>query len=274
MRTSRAPGRVTLPRAISKLGFASRSQALRLIEAGEVLVNGAADRNPHRWIDLRHDRIEIRNTALTTQAFRYVLFHKPAGCVTTRSDEKGRPTVLDELGAAGKGVNPVGRLDLETTGLLLLTNDHQLADRLTSPTSGVPKRYVARLDRPVSDDHLRRLSDGLNIRMRGHEVLTKPALALRRENREIEITITEGKNRQVRRMLKSIGYEVKSLHRIAVGPLQLGALNVGESRELSAEEVGVLRQAVGLSQSAALETRSTRRPLKRGLLASYRKPGR
>src|SRR5271157_5646693 len=119
MKTSHAAGRVSLPRAISKLGFASRSQANRLIEEGSVRVNNKVELNPHRWVDINGDRIEIQSQTLQREAFRYLVLHKPRGVVTTSSDELGSQTVFDVLGDKSKGLKPVGRLDKETTGLLL-----------------------------------------------------------------------------------------------------------------------------------------------------------
>ena len=245
MKTSHAPGRVSLPRAISKLGFASRSQACRLIEDGGVRVNNKVELNLHRWIDIENDRIEIQSQTLKREAFRYVVLHKPPGVVTTSSDDRGERTVFDVLGETGKGLKPVGRLDKETTGLLLFTNDHQLANRVTSPDVGLSKTYVASLDRPMRDTDLQTLSDGMEIRTEGKDVVTKPARVSVRQPLQVEISITEGKNRQVRKMLEELGYEVTGLRRIAVGPLQLRDLAEGESHELSSEEVNSLKSALG-----------------------------
>jgi 23S rRNA pseudouridine2605 synthase len=245
MKTSRAPGRVSLPRAISKLGFASRSQACRLIEDGSVRVNGKVELNLHRWVNIENDRIEIQNQTLKREAWRYVVLHKPLGVVTTSADERGERTVFDVLGDKSIGLKPVGRLDKETTGLLLFTNDHQLANRVTSPDVGLSKTYVASLDRPIRDEDLRRLSEGMEIRVEGKEVVTRPARVAVRQGLEIELAITEGKNRQIRNMLEELGYEVTGLRRTAVGPLLLRDLAEGESRDLSSEEVSSLKSALG-----------------------------
>ena len=256
MKTSRAPGRVSLPRAISKLGFASRSQACRLIEDGSVRVNNKVEVNLHRWVDIENDRIEIQSQTLKREAFRYVVLHKPRGIVTTSSDERDERTVFDVLGEKSRGLKPVGRLDKETTGLLLFTNDHQLGNRVTSPDVGLSKTYAAILDRPIRDEDLQVLSEGIEIRIEGKEVVTKPARVSVRPSMEIEIAITEGKNRQVRKMLEALGYEVIGLRRIAVGPLQLRDLAEGESRELSPEEVSALKSALGSQVSRATHPKS------------------
>ena len=245
MKTSRAPGRVSLPRAISKLGFASRSQACRLIVDGSVRVNNKVELNLHRWVDIEHDRIEVQSQTLKREAFRYVILHKPRGVVTTSSDERGERTVFDVLGEKGEGLKSVGRLDKETTGLLLFTNDHQLANRVTSPDVGLSKTYVVSLDRPIRDSDLQMLAEGMEIRAEGKDVVTKPARVSVRQPLEVEISITEGKNRQVRKMLEELGYAVTGLRRIAVGPLLLRDLGEGESREMSVEEVNSLKSALG-----------------------------
>ena len=243
MKTSRGPGRVTLPRALSKLGLASRSQAIRFIQNGDVTVNKRVELNPHRWIDLERDRIEVKSQAAKHRSFRYVVLHKPKGFVTTSSDERGQKTVFDVIGDHGEGLSPVGRLDKDSTGLLLFTNDHQLANRLTSPDSELAKTYVACLDRPIEREHMLVLSRGMEIRIKGSAHRTKPALVTRTLPSEVEISITEGKNRQIRRMLSELGYELTSLQRISVGPLQLGDLAPGEFRDLTPSEVTGLKEA-------------------------------
>jgi 23S rRNA pseudouridine2605 synthase len=243
MKTSRGPGRVTLPRALSKLGLASRSQAIRCIQDGEVTVNKRVELNPHRWIDLERDLIEVKSQAAKHRSFRYVILHKPKGFVTTSADERGQKTVFDVIGVDGEGLSPVGRLDKDSTGLLLFTNDHQLANRLTSPDSELAKTYVACLERPIEQEDMLALSKGMEIRIKGSAHMTKPALVSRTLPLKIEISITEGKNRQIRRMLSSLGYELTSLQRTAVGPLQLGNLEEGQFRHLTSTEVTILKEA-------------------------------
>ncbi len=256
MKTSRGPGRVSLPRALSKLGIASRSEAMRLIADGAVSVNKKVESNPHRWVDLNHDRIELKNQLLKRRAFRYLLLNKPLGLVTTRSDERGQKTVFDLLGDKGEGMSPVGRLDKETAGLLLFTNDHQLSNLLTSPESNFQKTYVAKLDRPISKEDSLRISRGMDIEIKGTSYRTKPALISQPVPGTLEISITEGKNKQIRRMLDSLGYEIVSLRRIAEGSLKLGSLQEGETRELSTDEVQELKQATHSTLPAPRKHRS------------------
>lgn len=243
MRTSRGPGRVTLPRAISKLGYASRTQAESLVVNGDVKVNGAVERNPHCWVDLVRDRIEVSERTLERHSFRYRMVNKPAGFVTSRSDERGARTVFDLLDGQSEGVLAVGRLDKESTGLLLFTNDHHFADRVTSPETGLYKTYRVVLDRAIDQGDVESLEGGVSIRVEGRDIETRPALVRRLKEREIEISIREGKNRQIRRMLEELSYEVAGLQRIAIGPLQLGSLPEGSVRDITSEELRMLKDA-------------------------------
>ncbi len=242
MRTSHRPHQVTLQRALSKLGVCSRSQASPLIQAGRVSINGRVEANPNRWMNLQSDKIAVDGRMLTKEKeYRYLLFHKPLGVVTTRSDERGRVTVFDLLGDSGKGLFPVGRLDKDTTGLLLLTNDHQLSEMLTNPNSKVPKSYSVVVDRPLTERDLKALKEGVEIDIRGTGYKTRHAEVSKINPTTIEVTITEGKNRQLRRMLDALGYEVVLLHRKSVGTLQLEKLKEGDSRELTSNELKSLK---------------------------------
>jgi pseudouridine synthase len=245
-----------LPRAISKLGFASRSQALQLIQGGRVIVNGRVERNPHRWVNLLADTIKVDNELLTKQPFRYIILNKPRGLVTSKADERGRATVFDILEEEGEGLAPVGRLDKDTTGLLLFTNDHQLANLLISPESGVEKTYLATVDRDVDQKDLQRCADGMEIEGRGKVIRTKPAVVKVKGQRLAEITLTEGRNRQVRRMFEALGYQVVHLKRTSIGPLELGDLREGESRDLSHAEIEQLRSAVARGDLHTTRSRS------------------
>ena len=249
MRTSRGPGRVTLPRAISKLGFASRKWALSLVLEGEVKVNGAVEKNPHRWVDVERDRIEVRTEHLQRQPFRYCILNKPKGFVTTRSDERGARTVFELLDERSEDLLAVGRLDKETSGLLLLTNDHRFAERVTNPSTGLQKTYHVVVDRPLSNDDMLSLSEGIDIPLEGALVTTKPAVVCRKGTNEFEISITEGKNRQIRKMLSALAYEVVSLTRIAVGPLQLGRMTPGSFRELTPTELRLMKEVMNRQQT-------------------------
>jgi pseudouridine synthase len=213
---------------------------MQLIIHGRVEVNGRKEHNPHRWIDLLHDKISIDGTRLQERKKIYLLLHKPRGVVTTASDEKGRQTVLDLVGPASSWMFPVGRLDKESSGLLLVTNDHELANRLTDPHSDIDKKYIVETDKPIQREHLAKLGQGVVIMINGQPYRTKPARTRLLGKSQVEITITEGKNRQLRRMFEHLGYEVVTLHRVAVGPLNLGNLRAGESRPLSEREISEL----------------------------------
>ena len=244
MKTSRARNRVTLPRALSKLGYASRTQAFVFIDEGRVTVNGKAERNPHRWINLESDRISVDNETVSKKEFRYLLVHKPVGVTTTHSDELGNPTIFDLIGDDAKGLSAAGRLDKDTSGLLLLTNDHQLANALTDPDSGVTKTYRATLDRqfePADHDAFER---GVMIRVDGEDYRTKPSKLHRRSPATLELSISEGKNRQVRKMFQALGYNVVRLERLSIGPLHLGSLKEKESRQLEKTELQSLRKSL------------------------------
>ncbi len=169
-----------------------------------------------------------------------VMVNKPAGLVSTASDTHGRPTVVDLVDAPGRRLYPVGRLDADTTGLLLLTDDGELAERLTHPRYEVPKTYVARVGGPpVGEKALRRLRQGVEL----EDGMTLPARVRRLGPHAIELTLREGRKRQVRRMCEEVGHPVEELQRVAIGPLRLGKLPEGGSRELTADEDTALRAA-------------------------------
>lgn len=234
---------------------------MRLIIYGRVEVNGRKEQNPHRWVDLRHDSISVDGTHLKELTRTYLVLHKPRGIVTTASDERGRQTVLDLLGSSSAGVFPVGRLDKETSGLLLLTNDHELANRLTDPHSDIEKKYIVETDKPIRREHLAKLRQGIVITIDGQPYRTKPARTTLLGKLHVEITITEGKNRQLRRMFEELGYEVIRLHRVAVGPLELGHLRAGEFRPLTAEEISALsrlKEPAHPAQQRHVRTNSSR----------------
>jgi pseudouridine synthase len=221
---------VALERALSKLGLASRSDARRLIRDGAVTVNGRAVTNPLAPVVPERDAIALSGTPARRRAWRTIAFHKPRGCVTTRRDPQGRPTVFDLLGDAGTGLVAVGRLDLATSGLLLLTTDTQLAERLTNPENGIIRRYVVTVRGRVGDEDLEVLRTGVNGLQAADVAIRKSS------NRETHLIVelTEGKNREIRRLFAAVDREVTRLLRVAYGPIELGSLQPGRWRELSA----------------------------------------
>jgi 23S rRNA pseudouridine2605 synthase len=241
--TGRTPGPLSLARALSKFGVCSRAEAARWIEAGRVEVDGRIVRWPSRRIDPRREEVRVDGRRVGDDTERIVLvLHKPAGYITSRGDPGGRPTVYDLLGDVGRWVFPVGRLDRDTSGLLVLTNDHRLGQTLTDPEAHVPKRYHARVRGVPSAEALRALREGVPL---GDGTSSRPAevrpLGSPKEGSSwLEIVLTEGKNRQVRRMCAAVGHDVQDLMRVAVGGLVLGSLGPGEWRELAPTEVARL----------------------------------
>ena len=241
-------GRISLARALSKFGVCSRKEGERRIEAGLVKVNGETVRWPGRRLDPRRDVVSVEGKRVSDETERLVLaLHKPLGYITSRTDPGGRQTVYALLGDVGAWVFPVGRLDRETSGLLVLTNDHRLGHRLTDPAHHVAKTYHARVAGVPDEAALRCLREGLPL---GDGTCTRPArvrsLGVAREGGAwIEMVLTEGKNRQVRRMCAGVGHDVLDLVRVAVGALPLGELAIGEWRRLGGDEVSRLERDPG-----------------------------
>jgi 23S rRNA pseudouridine2605 synthase len=235
-RSSRA---VPLNRAMSKLRIMSRAEATEAIRAGRVTVNGRPARDPTAGVTPERVRIEVDGIECRQQSeWRMILFHKPRGVVTTRRDPEGRRTIYDVLGRSADGLIPVGRLDLATSGLLLLTNDTRLAHRLTDPSFAVPRIYLVTVRGEVSSRDLGALHAGI---ISGDERLCPASIVLRKASgRESHLTVElkEGRNREVRRMFAAIDREVTRLVRVRFGPLELGSLQPGEWREVKAEELG------------------------------------
>lgn len=234
----------TLDRVLSKSGLASRTDAAGWIRAGRVRVNGKVVRSPEHWVDLDRDRVTLDGKPVRGGPPVYVALYKPKGYLTTWRDPKGRPTVYDLLQDLGQWVVPVGRLDLDTSGLLLLTNDTGFAERITNPGSKVPKTYLVKASTVLSDEQLEQLRSGVQLK----DGMTRPAVVRRvRDSAKythLEITITEGRNRQVRRMLEAVGSKVLKLVRTRIGSLALGDLPIGKWRRLTKAEVrSLLRPA-------------------------------
>jgi pseudouridine synthase len=243
----------TLERVLSKAGLGSRTQARSWIGAGRVCVNGKVTQNPDQWVDLERDKVTFDGKPVGSGRKTYVLLYKPAGYLTTYKDPEGRPTVYDLIRDVGAWVAPVGRLDLETSGLLIMTSDTQFAERLTNPEYKVPKTYQVKAAGLLSEEQLDQLRRGVEL----SDGVTRPAevARLRDSGRHthLEITITEGRNRQVRRMLEAIGSKVLKLVRVAIGPLRIGELPIGNWRHLGAAEVIALG---GRGTASAADRRS------------------
>jgi len=229
-----------LAKHLAHAGVASRRAAEDMIAAGRVTVDGATVTDPAR--DVTGDEaIAVDGEALGAAPRRVVYaVHKPPGVVSTAHDTHGRPTVVDLVPQAGTRLYPVGRLDADSTGLILLTNDGELANHLMHPRYQVPKVYRAKVARgPVADAALRALRSGVDL----DDGRTAPARVRALRPDVLEITIREGRKRQVRRMCEAIGHPVLALRRVSFGPLELGDLRVGAHRRLSRAEVDALRTA-------------------------------
>ena len=226
-----------LAKYIAHAGVASRRASEAIIAAGRVSVDGAVVSDPARDVDETH-AVTVDGKPVQPVARHVVyLVHKPAGVVSTARDPQGRPTVVDLVGGSER-LYPVGRLDYDTTGLILVTNDGELAHRLTHPRFEVPRTYRARIaNAPINEPALRALRDGVEL----EDGPTAPAKVRRVSGDRVELTIHEGRKRQVRRMLEAVGHPVRELQRVAFGPLRLGGLEPGEHRALSPAEIERLR---------------------------------
>ena len=231
----------TLERVLSKAGIGSRTDARAWIAEGRVKVNGRITRDPDQWIDMARDRVRFDNEPLEARARVYVLLYKPTGYLTTYKDPQGRPTVYELIEDVGTFVSPVGRLDLDTSGLLLMTNDNQFAERVTNPESHVPKTYFVKASTLLTDEQLQQLRDGIEL----SDGPTRPAAVKRLRDSakytHFEITLTEGRNRQVRRMVEALDATVLKLVRIRIGPIAIGTLQIGKWRALTPTEVAALK---------------------------------
>ena len=231
----------TLERVISKAGLGSRTEARRWIAAGRVHVNGKPVQTPDYWVDFARDKVTLDGKPVQPGKKIYLLLYKPKGYLTTHKDPEGRPTVYDLISGQAEWVVPVGRLDLDTSGLLILTNDTQFAERLTNPEFKVPKTYQVKASGLLTDEQLEKLRRGVTL----SDGVTKPAIVKRLRDSDkstvLEMTITEGRNRQVRRMLEAVDSKVRKLVRTAIGPVRIGTLPMGKHRSLQEQEIKQLQ---------------------------------
>jgi len=234
---------ITLDRVLSRFGLASRTESREAIREGRLKVNGRVVRDPDSWVRPGQDTFHFDGKRVTQARKAYLLFYKPKGVITSHGDPDGRTTIYDLLGKMKRWVAPVGRLDKDTSGLLLLTNDTEFADFVTSPESRVAKTYRVKLNGLMDGETIARLTTGVEMK-RGD--FAKPETARRIEDRGkytwLEIVLTEGKNREVRRMAEAVGFKVLKLVRTRIGPLTLEGLEVGKWRELTSAEVVALRR--------------------------------
>jgi 23S rRNA pseudouridine2605 synthase len=230
----------TLERVLSKAGLGSRTEARSWIAASRVRVNGKVIQNPDHWIDMDRDRVLFDNKPLESADKLYLLLYKPKGYLTTYKDPEGRPTVYDLLEDLDTWVFPVGRLDLDTSGLLVLTNDSGFAELLTNPHYKVAKTYLVKCSTRITNAQIERLRAGIEL----SDGPTRPALVKHIRDSEkytfLEITITEGRNRQVRRMIEALDSKVLKLVRTAIGPIHISELQIGKWRAFTPAEIRIL----------------------------------
>ncbi|WP_455722147.1 pseudouridine synthase [Agathobacter sp.] len=236
---------VRLDKFLAEMGVGTRSEVKKILKAKQVTVNGDTATKPETKIDTDNDVVCYRGSRISYQKYEYYMFNKPAGCVSATEDNLHR-TVMDYItDAVHDDLFPVGRLDIDTEGLLLITNDGALAHELLSPAKHVEKTYYARIDGMVTEDDVNQFENGVDI---GEDKLTKPGklVILKSEPiSEIELTITEGRFHQVKRMFEAVGKKVIYLKRISMGPLKLPQdLAIGEYRALTQAELGGLKQRV------------------------------
>lgn len=238
--------KVGLARALSKLGYCSRQQAVELIRQGKVRLNGSTPKNPETPVRLGTDRIEVQGRSLEAAEKIYLMLNKPRGIVTSASDEKGRDTVYSLLPSGLTWLAPVGRLDKASEGLLLFTNDSEWNARITNPATHLDKTYHVQIASVAGSSLIEKLERGVESE-RGEILRCKRAGLLRagEKNSWMEIVLDEGKNRHIRRMLDTLGIEVLRLIRVSIGPLQLGDLPKGAHRPLTSAELAALNLALG-----------------------------
>lgn len=234
---------VRLQKVLSGAGIASRRAAEQLILQGRVRVNGATVTELGTRVDPERDLVEVDGRAVGRAEVRWIAFHKPSGTLTTRSDPHGGSTVYDVLPPELRSLAYVGRLDRETEGLLLLSNDGDLAHRLTHPSSEVEREYHAGVVGALRPDALRNLTLGVDLDDGPARALRARALPEEPSGGVLSLVLAEGRKREVRRLLEAVGHPVRWLRRVRFGPVRLGELRRGAWRELRADEVEALREA-------------------------------
>jgi 23S rRNA pseudouridine2605 synthase len=247
--------KIGLARVLSKKGYCSRSQAAVLIRARRVTVNGRITPDPETPVQILRDRIEVDGSPLDKASPIYLVMNKPRGVVTTASDEQGRDTVYDLLQPGSPWVGPVGRLDKASEGLLLMTNDSEWAAKISDPASHLDKKYHVQVDCVADAALLAKITRGTVERGQDkapaaqaqQHLSAKAARILRHgdKNSWLEITLDEGRNRQIRRLLEASGIRVLRLVRVSIGPLELGDLKKQSVRRLTAEEMKAIDRALG-----------------------------
>lgn len=262
-----APEGVRLQKVLAEAGVAARRKCEQLIEEGRVRVNGEVKRELPLFVDPAGDRIEVDGEAIArppTRAgtgkvrHRYLMLHKPKNVVSTTEDPEGRPTVLDLVHTAGDRLYPVGRLDADSTGFILLTDDGELTQGLTHPSREVPKKYVVSVRGKVSAEDVERLRKGLILAKRrgggGRKASVEGVRKIKEETDRqrgdrtlLEVTLIEGQNREIRRVMARLGYKVRRLKRMAIGPVKMKGVGPGEYRPLTSGEVRALKRAAGLT---------------------------
>jgi len=244
-----------LARALSKLGYCSRSQATELIRAGRVTLNGATRRDPETPTRMDRDRIHVDGRTIHRARPMYLMMNKPRGLVTTASDEKGRETVYSILKSEDVSllwVAPVGRLDKASEGLLLLSNDSEWGARIAAPETHLHKTYHVQIDAVIGEGLIQTVERGVMVDGESLHAHRCRLLRSGEKNCWLEITLDEGKNRQIRRLLAALDLQVLRLVRVAIGPLRLGTLRKGAHRSLTPQEKAALDHAMGPSRRARL----------------------